>query len=145
MAMLHYVSLLGLSNDFLFCGLALNLVLLNATKEFSSWERTCAFRLKANSLHEFEIIPVNIALTDLFGHLLLLAPCLLLPCLVVVIHQSASRKDGVSIAYALLEPIHLFLRHFQYSSVGLHEPCKVGMALGGRTQELELRIILFTL
>jgi hypothetical protein len=90
-AVLHYISAFSLADDLLLSRPGvLHLMLLDAGEELSGRQCSGAFGLEADGVDEFEVVPVDVALAHLLGHLFLLAASLLLACLVVVVHQSAS-------------------------------------------------------
>lgn len=89
MAVLHYVSAFGLADHLLFSRAGvLHLMLLDAGEQFSSWQCSSPFRFEADGVHKFEVVPVDVTLTHLFGHLFFLPACLLLPGLMVVVDHS---------------------------------------------------------
>jgi hypothetical protein len=143
-ALLQELPPLGLRNHLLLHGLGDGCVLLDAGQQLPAGDAPILW-LEGDGVDQFEVVPVDGGLAHLLALLLLLPPHLLLPRHLVVVHQSAGREDGLAVAHALPQPLQLLLRQLQDGRVGLDQPAEVAVALGGGTQELELRVVLLPL
>lgn len=146
MALLQELALLGLGDDLLLHALGQHGgVLLDAGQQLATRDVLALLGLEADGLHEFEVVPVDVAFLGLLGLLLLLPPRLHLLRNVVVVDQLAGPEDLLATADILGQPVHLLTLHLEDVGVGLHQLDEVEVALGGRPEELELRVVLLAL
>lgn len=146
MALLQEFPLLGLGDDLLLHALGHHRrMLLDPGQQLAAGDVLALLGLKANGLNEFEVVPVDVAFLGLLGLLLLLAPCLHLLRNVVVIDQFAGLEDLLATVEVLGQPLHLFVLHFEDVGVGLHYFNEVKVVFGCRPEELELRVVFFSL
>lgn len=145
-ALLQELALLGLGDDLLLHALGHHRgMLLDARQQLAIRDVLALLRLEADGLDELEVVPVDVAFLGLLALLLLLPPRLHLLGNVVVVHQLAGLEDLLATLQVLAQPLHLLALHFQDVGICFHKLYEVGVALGGRPQELELRVVLLSL
>ena len=119
--------------------------MLNFCNELSAGDIFIRLSVKADCVDELKVIPINIAFFYLLSLLLFLAPHLLLLGDMIVVDQFACVEYLLSTAHVFVELLQFLVLHFEYVGVGCYKFHKVAVALGGRPEEFELWIVLFSL
>jgi hypothetical protein len=108
-------------------------VLLYPGEKFSIGDILVLLSLEGNGINKLEVIPIDIALFNLLGLLLLLSPYLLLLGDVVVVDQFAAVEDILAILGVPCQLLQLLGFDLDDVGIGLDQFDEVEIALGGGT------------
>ena len=87
-------------------GLQVLLMLLDPGHKFTAGY-VVGFCFEGDGVYQFKVVPIDVALFNLFCGLLLFAAGLLLLGHMIVVDKAASREDGFPIGEAFLQTFHI--------------------------------------